>query len=206
MAATRGPGGAVGIWMFVILAIIVFFLLLWVFVAPAVQNLYGNAIAVPPPVAVKESDTAARESTPVAAGQSVVTVSEVFQNQDAFIGQTVTVRGQITEIVTSNIFVIGDEATSDQIIVSIADLEARRGSLVREDETIQVTGPVAEFDTGIFARENVNDTEIPRLGVMPMILANEVVPLTGTGAESQPVREPISREEVTPTTNENPAR
>jgi uncharacterized protein YdeI (BOF family) len=190
MAVTRGSGGSVGIWVLVVLAITAFFVVIQFVFEPEVPALPESAAADPPPLAVGEPDA---------------TVSEIFRNQSEFIGQTVTVRGHVTQIVTSNLFLLGDEATPDEIIVSIADLEARRGGVVREGETMQITGPVAEFDTSIFVRENVGEAELPRLGVMPMVLANEVVPLTGPGAESLPVREPISREQVTPTTGESPA-
>lgn len=126
-------------------------------------NVWGFAVAVPLLLFLfqldactgssinEESETVVREKTAESA-----TVDEVLGNSDAFYGVRATVTGEVTEVISPLTFEIGGERNEDSASTRYG--EGADGLLVVKDpdkvpdvevqvgQTVQVTGPVREFD------------------------------------------------------------
>ncbi len=113
--------------------------------------------------------------TGAARNQSVpVTIGNLADNPQEYLGQVVTVSAPVTNILSPNAFALGG-----QVLVVGSGKEAPGGSLT-EGNVLQVTGPYRQFDLAEFERElgvDLQDELFADWGDRPALLARQIQPV-----------------------------
>ncbi len=113
--------------------------------------------------------------TGAARNQSVpVTIGNLADNPQEYLGQTVTVSAPITNIVSPNAFGLGN-----QVLVVGSGKEVPGNSLT-EGNTVQVTGTFRQFDLAAFEQElglDLQDEVFADWGDRPALLAKQIQPV-----------------------------
>lgn len=80
--------------------------------------------------------------------QDITEEDQYFADGDEFVGKTVTVSAEVSEVLGPKSFVInGDDWGDDSLLV----LSAEEASSLQEDELVRVTGTVQEFTYDTYA-------------------------------------------------------
>lgn len=123
-----------------------------------------TAIALAVPVGSVRAETAMEmEATGMAK------LDEIADNPNHYFGQTVTIAGEVDDILTPSIFELeeNDEPiellNDDSILILGADI---RGMNIREDQIVEVTGEVREFVTSEVDRDYALTEDIDLLEVV----------------------------------------
>lgn len=112
------------------------------------------------------------------------TISEISQAPDEYIGQTVTVSGEVAEVIGPQTFSIGaqDEAGGGTLLVvgaqPLAEIVAEDEEIAAED-VVGVSGTVREFDIPAIEEEigaDLDDAALAEFEGNPAIVANNVDP------------------------------
>ncbi len=113
-----------------------------------------------------------------------VTVSEIADAPTTYYDRTVTVSGEVEEVIGPRAFTIGGDEFigGDQLLVVSADvlpMPAGRPSdaALTANDVIQVTGPVRRFDLAAFEKEigsDLDDAAFEAYGGQPAIIARSV--------------------------------
>ncbi|QIN78376.1 hypothetical protein GBA65_07390 [Rubrobacter marinus] len=145
--------------------------------------------------------------TPQAGGTTMmqqgtnVGITEIVDQPAEFYGQNLTVSGAVAEVIDPNTFVIVNEQTAEQEGLYEAEAGAlgEQGVLVStsngpnltEQQTVQVTGTLEQFDAATFEQEmgvqyDVNNEFVSAFADGPAIMATQVQPMMqGGGTTSQ---------------------
>lgn len=122
-------------------------------------------VAEAPTLAAEEPTAMAEEQIPeeeeITPAEEIeaanVTLSEVTDNTDAYLGQTVVVQGDVTDLVGTNSFTLNDASLLGGDSVLVVGTEG--GVIGREGDTVQVTGTVRQFDLASIEQEAGYDLE-----------------------------------------------
>ncbi len=81
----------------------------------------------------------------------VATVSEIADEPEAYIGNLVTVRGDVAEVIGAQAFRMNDPAflSDDSLLV----LTSNQDMVVNEGDSVEVTGTIERFDIAIIERQ-----------------------------------------------------
>ena len=148
-------------WLWLLLGLLVVGLLAWLLIA---------AMGGGRPRAT--TDPAVRGAAPAS-----VTLATLARDPEEYYGKTVTVSGEITDIVSLNAVTLGDEV----LVVTKQPLTDAQGKPIQAElytkDTAQVTGTVREFDLSTFEQEagvDLEDAKVTRWRGEPAILATSV--------------------------------
>ena len=120
------------------------------------------------------------------------TIDKIAEDPEAYLGQTVTVGGEVNQILGPQAFVIegNDIIGGDELLVVGANAMNR----IRNDEVVQVTGPVRRFDLAQVERDlgvDLDDNLFRDWADKPAIVARNIVatPLAAGSAEAVTIDE-----------------
>lgn len=91
-----------------------------------------------------------------------LSVSEVAENPETYVGGTVTVAGDLEEVVGPNAIRIGGAVAGgeDLLVIGLGDFPPRLGSAMEQEEAVlQATGTVRLFDRAEFENESGMDLD-----------------------------------------------
>lgn len=139
-----------------------------------------------------------------------VTIDDIVDNPQDYVGQTVTVSGEIGRVYGPNAFTLGSDAALGEgilvIIPSTANVTGLRtdGTLYYEEDVIQVTGTVREQSIAEVEQELGLDFD-PQLdvdyeGTQPMIVAETGALTPGPGQPMGPMDTTMMDTTMTDTT------
>jgi hypothetical protein len=129
----------------------------------------------PEPEPEADSESASESASEPAA-------DEVFADPESYLGEQVTVSGQVSEVVDANSFRIGGEDVGGEALLVTSADQAN----VEPDQNVQVTGTVQQFNLGEFEDEYGFDYDEGLYGDFegePVIVADSVEPLAGAESE-----------------------
>lgn len=82
--------------------------------------------------------------------QDITEEDQYFADGDEFVGETVTVSAEVSEVLGSKSFVVnGDDWGDDSLLV----LSAEEATSLQEDDVVRVTGTVREFTYDTYAND-----------------------------------------------------
>ena len=118
------------------------------------------------------------------------TIEEIAEDPARYIGRRVTVSGEIDDLLGPRAFTIGGEGWFDGdelLVVSAGPIPAPRGrpadAPLREDDLVQVTGPVRRFALADVEREigvDLDDARFANWEGQPAVVATRVAPTPRT--------------------------
>lgn len=110
------------------------------------QEMSADATATPAEGSGSDTATATPAATEESEGASTdVTLEELNQNTDVYVGQTVTVEGQVNTMVASQIFTLASDAETDTRQVLVVAQDGFDAGL-SENSTVTATGNVVAVD------------------------------------------------------------
>jgi hypothetical protein len=124
-----------------------------------------------------------------------VTVSDLTEAPDQFVGQDVIVSGSIGEVLSPQAFAIGEEGGEGQEVLVVASnefpaiLPQGAGEIFEEDlasgDFVRVAGFVVEFDVAAIEQEIGTDlpSDVERFSGQPVIIAS-ALETAGAGEEA----------------------
>ncbi len=112
------------------------------------------------------------------------TIREIVQAPDTYIGQNVTVSGEVNTVIGQRAFTIGDEefmGGAELLVVSVNDLPTVDGwaadTSILENDIVQVAGPVRRFEREAFENAvgvDLDDAALEPFNGQPAIIAQSV--------------------------------
>jgi hypothetical protein len=188
MATQRGTGtGGIPAWVWIAIAAIVLIVLALLLI-PGLTGEDATPAAAPaqatPAAAPAQATPAA--AAPGAAPAGVMSASDVRDDSDRFIGQTVTVRDDVNEVISPTAFTIGGGLLEDSMLVLVPQNVTAQG--VTDDVEVQVRGTIERFDRA--AMETQHNLTLPA-GTFdqyqddPVLIANQVT-VVQEGAAATP--------------------
>lgn len=115
--------------------------------------------------------------------ERAATISEITTEPEEFIGETVTVSGEVAGFASEDAFVIGSEDADSSLLVQA---QTNLPNRVSEDDVVRVTGTVrelmiAEFEDEFGAFDEGFDEEA--FGGEPVVVANRVILISNETAD-----------------------
>jgi hypothetical protein len=136
--------------------------------AAAALGLLAAVVVIVAAFALLDQDSAGPETG--------VTIEDVADEPERYVGQTVTVSGEVDEVVAPNAFTIGDD---DELLVVIPRLgpAANPAALEEDDAVVRITGQVASLELPTFeelADADLDDALFEGLEGEPVLIARSV--------------------------------
>lgn len=115
----------------------------------------GAVVADPLPTTQATAAATGDDADPMMDEDAIITLSDIDDNVEQYIGQTVTINGEVDEALGANAFRM-DEGNildlGDQILVVLAD-DAQRPANLQNETSVQVMGEVQNFARADFERD-----------------------------------------------------
>lgn len=109
-----------------------------------------DATNLPLATTAPQATAQGRAGGATSAQENITALSEIVNNPDTYIGQTVTTRGEVSELLSASIFWLNDPAVQGGnrvLVVMRTEASAATGGMVAvEGDTVDVTGMVERFD------------------------------------------------------------
>ncbi len=113
----------------------------------AIQRFTGQ------PLLVANSTALTPRVRPAVDTNAPISVADLIDDPSGYYDETVTVNSEVTEVLSSNLFVLGGGG----LVVDAT--EAVAGTALQESETVQVSGPIRRFDAESVRAESGVDVE-----------------------------------------------
>lgn len=126
---------------------------------------------------------------------SGVTIRDIRDNPDSYRNKTVTVSGEVDEVLSPRAFEIGGEGFAfpgSLLVIAKQDLPSiagRTNGMLREDDIVQVTGTVRDFRREQIQREvgmQLSQDEYSKWEGQPVIVADSVQVTARSETRSEP--------------------